>query len=97
MEHTQKKHMLTIYYEGNPYSVPAGISVASALINFAHVSNTGLHPISHTPRSPHCMIGVCHECLMEIDGIPHCQACLTTVRDGMHIQHDRPIEEMFNE
>jgi NADH dehydrogenase/NADH:ubiquinone oxidoreductase subunit G len=36
------------------------------------------------------MIGNCYECLVEIDGMPYRQACLTTVADGMRIR--RPIE-----
>ena len=32
------------------------------------------------------MMGVCFECLVEIDGSPNHQACMTTVRDGMCIK-----------
>jgi predicted molibdopterin-dependent oxidoreductase YjgC len=32
------------------------------------------------------MMGVCFECLVEIDGSPNHQACMTTVRDGMSIK-----------
>ena len=38
------------------------------------------------PRGPYCMMGVCFECLVEIDGRPNQQACQITVRDGMMIQ-----------
>jgi len=31
------------------------------------------------------MMGVCFECLMEIDGIPNRQACMVTVAPGMRI------------
>jgi predicted molibdopterin-dependent oxidoreductase YjgC len=31
------------------------------------------------------MMGVCFDCLMEIDGIPNRQACLVTVTEGMRI------------
>ena len=37
-------------------------------------------------RGPYCMMGVCFECLVEIDGRPNQQACQMTVRDGMIIQ-----------
>jgi predicted molibdopterin-dependent oxidoreductase YjgC len=32
------------------------------------------------------MMGVCFECLVEIDGVANCQACMTEVRDGMAIK-----------
>jgi predicted molibdopterin-dependent oxidoreductase YjgC len=38
-------------------------------------------------------MGVCHECLVEIDGKPNQQACLTTVRDGMRIKKQVKVQE----
>ena len=35
------------------------------------------------PRGPYCMMGVCFECLVEIDGRPNQQACQITVHDEM--------------
>ncbi|MNU05931.1 Hydrogen cyanide synthase subunit HcnA [compost metagenome] len=32
------------------------------------------------------MMGVCFECLMEIDGEPSRQSCLVTVREGMRVR-----------
>ena len=29
------------------------------------------------------MMGLCFDCLMEIDGVPNTQACLVEVREGM--------------
>lgn len=44
------------------------------------------HPIDKSPRFPFCMMGVCFECLVTIDGVTSQQACLTTVRDGMTVE-----------
>ena len=86
---------VTIYWEDHPYIVPSGISVAAAVLEYTHATYTTIHPIAHDKRAPYCMMGVCHECLMEIDGVPHRQACLTTVKNGMRIRPDRPITEIF--
>ena len=43
-------------------------------------------PVSGVPRAPYCMMGVCFECLVEIDGVPSRQSCLATVRDGMRVK-----------
>jgi NADH dehydrogenase/NADH:ubiquinone oxidoreductase subunit G len=32
------------------------------------------------------MMGVCFECLVEIDGIPNQQACMTPVKEGMQVR-----------
>ncbi|RPJ73629.1 MAG: (2Fe-2S)-binding protein, partial [Desulfobacteraceae bacterium] len=42
------------------------------------------------PCSPHCLMGVCFECMLEIDGVQR-QACLTPVREGMIV--DRHLGE----
>jgi hypothetical protein len=43
-------------------------------------------PVTGAPRAPYCMMGVCFECLLEIDGEPNQQGCLVTVRAGMRIE-----------
>jgi len=31
-------------------------------------------------------MGVCFDCLVEIDGVPNRQGCMTTVQDGMRVR-----------
>jgi hypothetical protein len=64
--------------------VSAGISVAAAMFQCGE-EFTRTTPVSGAPRAPYCLMGACFECLMEIDGIPNCQACLVVVREGMRI------------
>jgi D-hydroxyproline dehydrogenase subunit gamma len=42
-------------------------------------------PVSGAQRGPFCMMGVCFDCLVEIDEQPNCQACTTRVAPGMRI------------
>ena len=79
-----EKEMVTVTFEGEPVSVPAGISVAAAVLSLG-VGHTRTSAISGTPRAPYCQMGICFECLMEIDGIPNRQACMITVAEGMRI------------
>lgn len=78
------QHQITIDLDGQPLRVPQGLSVAAALL--LHGLDT-FHPaaVSGTARAPYCMMGVCFECLVEIDGQTNQQACLVTVREGMKI------------
>ncbi|KAF1045433.1 (2Fe-2S)-binding protein [Xylophilus sp.] len=77
-----------IYFDGQPLDVPAGTSVASALL-MSGVRTFRSTPVSASPRAPYCMMGVCFECLVEIDGRPSRQSCLTQVRDGMAIKRQK--------
>lgn len=75
-----------LMYEGRELVVPAGISVAAAVLGHAHAQSTGVHDVDGSPRAPWCLMGVCFECLMEIDGEPNVQSCLVEVRDGMVVR-----------
>lgn len=74
-----------IHFDGRSLSVPEGSSVAAALLQ-AGVREFRHSPVGGGPRAPYCMMGVCFECLVTIDGEPSRQACLIPVRDGMHVQ-----------
>ena len=80
--------MVTVTFEGKSEKVPAGISVAAAVLSLG-ATHTRTTAVSGTARAPYCQMGVCFECLMEIDGIPNRQACMTTVEDGMTIKRQK--------
>ena len=73
---------VTMQFDDRPLTAPAGISIAAALL-LNGVTPFRTTPVSAAPRAAYCMMGVCFECLVEIDGVPGRQACLTPVRDGM--------------
>lgn len=73
-----------ISVDGRAIEVPAGASVAAALLS-AGITRTRSTPVSGAPRAPYCMMGVCFECLVQIDGQPNRQACLVTVQEGMQV------------
>ena len=70
---------------GHPFAVPAGASVAAALLA-AGLHHTRTTPVSGAPRAPYCMMGICFDCLVEIDGHPNRQACLSPVQEGMRVR-----------
>ncbi|MGK9230379.1 (2Fe-2S)-binding protein [Inquilinus limosus] len=76
---------LEIEVDGGRLAVPAGASVAAALLLHGRQA---LHraAVSGLPRGPYCMMGACFDCLVEIDGRPGQQACLAEVRPGMRIR-----------
>ncbi|MBO1077620.1 2Fe-2S iron-sulfur cluster-binding protein [Roseomonas haemaphysalidis] len=64
--------------------VPAGASAAAAvmLAGTAAIRETA---VTGAPRLPYCMMGICFDCLAEIDGVANRQSCMVTVASGMRI------------
>jgi D-hydroxyproline dehydrogenase subunit gamma len=73
-----------IEFEGETLLVPAGDTVAAALLGADHWVFRST-PVSGTARGPFCMMGVCFDCLVEIDGVANRQACMVEVREGMRV------------
>ena len=71
--------------DGAPATAQPGDTVAAALL--AHSGDALRHTAKGDPRTPYCMMGVCFECLVEINGVPNSQACLIEVHDGMTVRH----------
>jgi len=80
-----------IIFEGRNVSVPEGISVAAALL-YLDAGFNRESVVSGNPRSSYCMMGVCFECLVEIDGYLSQRGCQITVNQGMSIKRQRSIK-----
>jgi hypothetical protein len=76
---------ITVYFEDEAISCRPTDSVAAAVL-LADPGHTRRTPVRNAPRAPYCMMGVCFECLMEIDGAENQQACMVLARDGMKIR-----------
>ena len=72
-------------FEGETIEAMTGDSVAAALIAAGQLA-TRTTPVTGSPRGPFCMMGVCFECLLEIDGEPNRQGCMVPARDGMEVR-----------
>ncbi|CAB1081286.1 hypothetical protein D1AOALGA4SA_8943 [Olavius algarvensis Delta 1 endosymbiont] len=88
------RQTIRIDFEGALLDVPAGITVAAAVMGYGGENYIRRSPVSGEKRAPFCFMGVCHECLMEIDGMPDQQACLIEVRDGMTIKRQTGLTEI---
>ena len=83
---------VTFDYEGQSISARAGDTVAAAVL-MSDSGHTRTTPVTGAPRLPYCMMGVCFDCLMEIDGVPNRQACLVEVREGMKVRRQSGARE----
>jgi hypothetical protein len=75
---------VSVFVDGQATAVRPGDSVAAAVLLAGHAIYRRT-VIDKAPRAPFCMMGVCFECLVEIDGIPNQQGCMVMVREGMKI------------
>jgi len=74
-----------LVFEDSEVPFRPGDSVAAALLA-AGASRLRESPVDASPRAPYCMMGVCFECLVEIDGKQNQQSCLTRARPGMVVK-----------
>ena len=82
--------------DGRSADAREGDSVAAALLA-AGVTTCRTTPVSGAPRAPYCMMGVCFECLVTIDGIGNRQGCLIPVREGMKVEMQRGARAIASE
>jgi predicted molibdopterin-dependent oxidoreductase YjgC len=84
---------VAVTIDGRPYTARAGDSVAATLLaaGAAHCRTT---PVSGAPRAPYCMMGVCFDCLVIVDGVGNRQGCMVRVRDGMRIETQKGKREL---
>ena len=82
---------LTIFVNGTATLARHGDTVAAAMLASGHVACRTT--VSGAPRGPYCLMGVCFDCLVTIDGSANRQACMTPVRDGMRIEIQRGKQE----
>lgn len=79
-----------ITVEGRPVLARRGDTVTAALLasglDFCRET-----AVSGAKRAPYCMMGVCFDCLVTIDGVGNRQGCLVPVTEGMAItlQHGK--------
>lgn len=74
---------VTFSFDGAPIEAQRGESVASALFASGIVA-LRRSPADGTPRGPFCLMGVCQECLVQIDGVTT-EACRRPVADGLAV------------
>lgn len=78
--------------DGEPITAQAGDTVAAAMLAYSGAASR--LTAKGAPRTAFCMMGVCFDCLVEVDGRPNCQGCMTPVRDGMVLLRQRGLRKL---
>lgn len=82
--HDPERGAPTIEIDGVPTVVEPGESVAAVLLRQTEAWSR-LTPVTRSRRAPYCMMGVCFDCLAEVDGVASVQTCLKPVCAGMRV------------
>ena len=88
----ERQLSLTIFIDGTATPARHGDTVAAAMLGSGYVA-CRTTAVSGAPRGPYCLMGICFDCLVTIDGSANRQSCMTSVRDGMGIQTQRGKRE----
>jgi predicted molibdopterin-dependent oxidoreductase YjgC len=76
---------VALTFDGRPIVARAGDSVAAALLANGALACRDT-AVSGAPRAPFCLMGICFDCLVVIDGVAGRQACMVPVHEGMRVE-----------
>ena len=76
---------VSVLVNGAVVRMSPAASLAAGLLA-AGVTAVRVSPVGQGARAPYCMMGVCFECLVEVNGMPNCQACMVTVSAGLKVR-----------
>jgi len=76
---------IELHVDGRPIEAHEGDTLAIALLS-AGVAAFRHTPVSGEPRAPLCLMGVCFDCLVEVDGRQNVQSCMVEARSGMKVR-----------
>ena len=80
----EESQLVDIILDGEPVTTSSDVSLAATLL--AHSGDACRRTVNGAERAPFCMMGICFDCLVEVDGIANTQACMTIVREGMIVK-----------
>lgn len=98
MFHTlpDREQGLTLRIDGLAVTAQPGETVAAVMLRQPEPW-TRVSPVGGGRRAPYCMMGVCFDCLAEVDGQASTQTCLTLVREGMQVRRQRGRPRMADD
>lgn len=85
----ERPRPVRIVVDGRPIMAYPGETVAAALLA-AGIPFLRSSPFAESPRGSFCLMGVCQECVLHIDG-RLTESCRKQVRDGMIIKLGRTL------
>lgn len=76
---------ISVKVNGMAIVVPSGATAAVAMALAGKPCRTS---VTGEPRGPLCGMGICFECRVTINGIPHCRSCQIPCEPGMELNSE---------
>jgi sarcosine oxidase subunit alpha len=73
---------ISITINGRPIRIAAGTSVAAAVMM---ADEPCRFSVSGEARAPLCGMGICMECRVTVNGVPHQRSCMLLCAPGMEV------------
>lgn len=78
--------LVEIIFDGKPIQSYKGETIAAALIASGNLTS---RIIDGQPMGVYCNMGICHSCIMKVNGINGVRICKTYVSEGCEIKTQR--------
>ena len=88
-----QRPLVQIFVDGVAVAARQGDTVSAALLASGRDVRRST-AVNGTPRLPYCMMGVCFDCLVTIDGVGNRQGCLGPVAADMQIEIQKGKREI---
>lgn len=82
LEETLSDIQISLTVNGKPTQVAAGTSVAAATMMAGEPCRFSVHGEA---RAPLCGMGICMECRVTVNGVPHQRSCQIICASGMEV------------
>ena len=81
---------ISVTIDDTTIAVAPGTTVAAAVLMAAAVTRAS---VNGEPRAPLCGMGICFECRVTIDGVPHARSCQILCSPGLRVTTPRRTEQ----
>jgi predicted molibdopterin-dependent oxidoreductase YjgC len=89
---TRRGRRFEIEVDGRKVLAYEGETIAAVLLA-AGIRVSRLTPKKHEPRGVYCGIGICHECVMVVNGVPDIRICQTLATPGCKVATHKGLGE----
>ena len=88
-----RKKEIVFFFEGKKLTAFDGETIASALLSSGEIFFRESKINNY--RGPYCMIGICFECLVDVDQMQSLQACQVIVKNNMQVKRHKTSNISF--
>jgi len=83
----EQKKEVVFFFEGKKLTAFDGETIASALLRSGEIFFREAK--KNNFRGPYCMIGICFECLVDVDQMQSLQSCQVIVKNNMQVKRHK--------